>query len=188
MTLQERLSRVKLLALDFDGVVSDGFVHTFADGSEAVRTSRVDGIGIERLKALGVRVVVITGEPQGIVDVRCAKLGLHVEHGEPKIERLRAVAEYHRISLDECAYIGNDVNDLECLQAVGMPFVTYDCHPNLAAALGLSRSWHLSDTAKAEVTTAHGGDGAVREVCDLIADAIEADRAAYVAAKARPFV
>ena len=80
MNLQERLASIKLLAMDFDGVFSDNHVYTFADGSEAIRTSRADGIGLERLRKLGVRLVVITGEPEGIVDVRCQKLGLEVCH------------------------------------------------------------------------------------------------------------
>ena len=185
MTLQDRLARVKLLALDFDGVMTDNHVYTFADGSEAVRTSRADGIGIERLKALGIRVVVITSEPpftaghRSICDVRCAKLGLqvaHVNNGFTKLDILKSyMSIYPQLEMAEVAYVGNDVNDLECLQAIGVPFIPRDATEQLQRALGcyFQERALMPTVPNGKMTEANGGDGAVREVADLIADAIE---------------
>ena len=177
MTLQEHLAKVKLLACDFDGVFTDNHVYTFLDGSEAIRTSRAEGIGIERLKALGVRVVVITSEPQGIVDVRCKKLGLAVYRPEHwhrnKLDLLKELTT----NLETTAYIGNDMNDLECLQAVGVPILVGDAEERVKSALdGKTEHGYLT-------TERTGGAGAVREVCDLIADAIEAERKTVLTGK-----
>lgn len=169
MTLQERLARVKLLCCDWDGCFTDNHVYTFGDGSEAIRTSRADGIGIERLKKLGVRIIVITSEPpftaghRSIVDVRCAKLGLEVRHAIPPIDKL---AHLYTLSDDfeEVAYLGNDINDLPCLRVAGVPILVNDAEPALHKVFSTPGGPYLSRG---------GGDGAVREVADLIADAIE---------------
>ena len=178
MNLQERLAQVKLLAMDWDGIFTDNHVWTFADGSEAIRTSRAEGIGLERLRNLGVRLVVITGEPEGVVDVRCKKLGLEVCHavgGITKAGILNEIAtDYRRaVPYEQIAYIGNDMNDLDCLKAVGVPIVPNDAAKSLLDAWG---RWWARPAAASEVfmTDHNGGDGAVREACDKIADAIEA--------------
>ena len=191
MTLQQRLARIKLLVCDFDGVFTDNNVYTFADGSEAIRTSRADGIGIERLKMLGVRVLVVTGELEGIVDVRCKKLGLQVIHADMVTKRQWLdrlldsfwAAQDTPLRMDNIAYIGNDVNDLECLRAVGVPLVVADAETALVKVGALrtpneayADHWDgsLYWLGHAYQLTRNGGDGAVREACDLIADAIEA--------------
>lgn len=167
MTLTERLAKVRLLVCDFDGVFTDNHVYTFADGSEAVRTSRADGIGIERLKKLGVHVEVLTSEPPGIVDVRCQKLGVSVSHtgsAHNKLLILDALINLRSdFSYETTAYIGNDVNDLRCLRAVGFAFIPRQSE--------LSQQMFRIPGA---VECAPGGEGAVREICDLIAHGIEA--------------
>ena len=171
MTLTERLARVKLLCCDWDGCFTDNHVYTFADGSEAVRTSRADGIGIKRLQALGIPVIVLTGEPpfykgrKSIAAVRCEKLGIPIFHGEPKLPLLEQSAAYYRVSLGEAAYVGNDVNDLDCLGAVGFPFLVADHDLKMIPAPLCLMEYGTTSRA--------GGDAAVREVCDAIADAIE---------------
>ena len=157
--LQEKLAAVKLLVLDFDGVLTDNQVYVMQDGSEMVRCYRGDGIGIERLKAAGVRVVVLSGESNPVVQVRCQKLGIPAYigvNGEDKRRILFSLVV--PCSVSEMAYVGNDLNDLQCLTAVGVPIVTADCEVEL-----LRKGFYR--------TTRAGGMGAVREVCDLIADA-----------------
>lgn len=158
-----RLKQVRLLALDFDGVLTDNHVYTFADGSEVVRSWRGDGMGLERLRSLGIHLVVISGENNQVVWGRCQKLLIDcVWLGiVNKRERLEFESSTHSIMLSEMAYVGNDVNDLDCLMAVGLPFIVADAHPSL-----LGKGFYL--------TEARGGEGAVREVCDLITSVHEA--------------
>lgn len=158
------LSGVKLLILDHDGVLTDNAVYVNQHGEEMCRYSRADGLGIERLKALGVSLAVISSETNRIVEARCTKLGLAYSHGATsKLSVLKMFSAWPSpIPLSQVAYLGNDRNDLDCLEAVGHPFVVRDAH------VSLQRFPH---------TRARGGYGAVRELCDMIADAIETERA-----------
>lgn len=153
------LSDVRLLALDFDGVLTDNSVYVFEDGREAVRCSRADGIGIQRLKALGVEVIVISSEANPVVAARCAKLGVLSWHGrKDKLAVLWAHCALNKVPLTHVAYLGNDVNDLDCLRAVGFPFVVDDVEPSSMLELNPQPLW----------LTRRGGRGAVRELCDMI--------------------
>ncbi len=151
---------VKLLALDFDGVLTTNQVYVFEDGSEAVICSRADGVGIAKVKALGIYVVVISAETSPVVEARCQKLRLDFWAGvENKLQVLEAVASSRGIALADVAYVGNDVGDLECLKAVGHPYVVADAMPEVRP--------HAT-------TLSHkGGEGAVREVCELIYKAVQ---------------
>lgn len=152
---------VKLLALDFNGVLDSNRVYILPDGSEAVRCYRGDGVGIERLRALGVPTIVISQETAPVIAHRCAKLGVTCWQGVgDKLAVLTMIATARGVSIDEIAYLGNDVNDLDCLKAVGRPYIVRDAEPALYDH-GFRN------------TTRNGGEGAVRELCDLLADEIE---------------
>lgn len=154
------LEAVKLLVLDHDGVLTDNHVYTDQHGNETCRYYRGDGVGIERLRALGVPVVVISGEVNPVVAVRCEKLRLTCFQGEQrKLDRLHWLVSLTGCTLSEVAYVGNDVNDLECLEAVGHPCIPADAEIDL---------WENDAFLS---LTAIGGDGCVREICDLIAEA-----------------
>ena len=169
------LELVKLLALDFDGVLTDNHVLTDQDGRESVRCYRGDGIGIERVKALGVLVVVISKEVNPVVRVRCEKLRIGFFQGEEdKLRRLDELRYYEHLGWGQVAYVGNDINDLPCLRVVGFPFFP----PNAEEAVW-DEYYKAGDTA--EIRDARwfrvdraGGEGCVRDVCDQIAFAIEA--------------
>ncbi|HYN38679.1 MAG TPA: HAD hydrolase family protein, partial [Rhodospirillales bacterium] len=153
------LRGVRLLVLDFDGVMTDNRVLVLEDGREAVLCSRGDGMGIGMLKAAGVPVAVLSKEINPVVGARCRKLGIpHLQGIEDKLSELRRMAAEHRLELAEIAYMGNDVNDLECMAAAGVAIAPADAHPQALRAAGL-------------VTAALGGFGAVREVCDLLIEA-----------------
>ena len=157
-TFSAAAKKIKLAAWDFDGVFTDNHVYTFEDGYEAVRTSRADGIGLRRLEACGIINVVISGEESPVVKARCDKLSLQCFSGvADKLGILKGLAEYHHITLNECSYLGNDVNDLAILQAVGMPVLVQD-------AL-------LDDDYGFFHIAAKGGEGAVRYLCDAIISA-----------------
>ncbi len=152
------LRHVRLLVLDFDGVMTDNRVLVLEDGREAVLCSRGDGMGIGLLTAAGVPVAVLSKEVNPVVGARCRKLGIpHVQGIDDKIGELRKMAAERRISLAEIAYMGNDVNDLACMEAAGVAIAPADSHP-----LAL----RIADFT----TTANGGFGAVREVCDLLVE------------------
>ena len=150
------LRDIRLCAMDFDGVMTDNRVLTDQNGREAVWANRGDGWGIARLKDSGVHVVVISTEENPVVAARCKKLKIECVHGcADKLAALQAVARQHTLEASQIAYIGNDVNDLACLEWVGAAFAVADAVPSVRAVV------HY-------VTRAPGGFGAVRELCDLI--------------------
>jgi len=144
------------LAMDFDGVHTDDHVLVDEDGREAVFCSRRDGMGIELLREAGLPMVVISKERVGIVARRCAKLRIPCHHGEDdKLPKLRRWADEQGLPMEAIAYLGNDLNDVECLKAAGLGVVPADAHPSAIAAADL-------------VLTGGGGNGAVRELADMI--------------------
>ncbi len=159
---EARFARVRLLVLDFDGVLTDNTVTVTSDGIESVTCWRGDGIGTAALGAAGVPVVVLSKERNPVVRVRCDKLGLECHQGvDDKGPALLALLAEHGVDPADAAYVGNDTNDLGPLRLVGLPIVVADAHPDVLHSA-------------AYVTTAQGGRGAVREVCDRILAAKEA--------------
>ena len=153
--LQERIRSIRLIAFDFDGVFTDNKVYVLQDGAEAVCCFRGDGIGLAKLKRLGIETVILSSEINPVVGARSRKLGIRCVQGcEDKRAALEAVVQELGLSLDQVAFVGNDVNDLTCLRAVGLPMVVRDAHPDVVP-LALYR------------TRTRGGQGAVREICDL---------------------
>jgi YrbI family 3-deoxy-D-manno-octulosonate 8-phosphate phosphatase len=143
--------------LDFDGVLTDNRVLVQEDGTEAVYCSREDGLGLEMLRKSGrVKVVVISKEKNPVVAARCRKLGIEcIQSCDDKLVQLKQKVESRKLKQEAIAYVGNDVNDLECLRWVGLPIAVCDAAPEVLAVA----KWK---TAKP------GGHGAVREICDLL--------------------
>lgn len=155
-SLDALIRRVRLLVLDFDGVLTDNTVLVLQDGTEAVSCWRGDGLGLRAMRELGIDLIVLSTETNPVVASRCRKLGLACEQGcEDKPTALTALARARGVALRDVAYMGNDVNDLECLRMVGLPIVVRDAHASVRRAA----KWR---------TTLAGGRGAVREVCDRI--------------------
>jgi N-acylneuraminate cytidylyltransferase len=151
--------RPKALVLDFDGVLTDNRVWVDESGTETVGFDRGDGMGIEQLRATGVELLVLSTERNPVVSARCHKLCIPVEQGlADKRGALVRWASEKGIDLADVAYVGNDVNDLGCLEIVGIAVAVSDSHPDVlrAAHVTLSRP---------------GGHGAVREICDMIRSA-----------------
>lgn len=154
------IRKIRLVAFDFDGVFTDNLVYVFEDGSEAVRCSRGDGIGLQKLKRLGVETVIISTESNPVVSARAQKLKIRCfQNCEDKRKTLEKLAAELGISLDEIAFVGNDINDLPCLNLVGLPIVVNDAHPDVVSIARYQ-------------TRNLGGYGAVREVCDLFEQAL----------------
>lgn len=178
MTFQERLTRVKFLATDFDGVWTDNHVLVNEHGEESVSCSKDDSEGLEQLRQLGVQLAIISRESNPVVTRRGDKLRIPVFQGvKDKRATLIMLARRYGVPLEETAYIGNDVSDLEALQAAGLAIVPSGTGTGrLARRLGLPLDSPPFYWNGIYVTDHRGGDGAVREVCDLIADAKEAHK------------
>jgi 3-deoxy-D-manno-octulosonate 8-phosphate phosphatase (KDO 8-P phosphatase) len=153
--LKEAIRKIRLVAFDFDGVFTDNMVYVLQDGSESVRCNRSDGIGLQKLKKLGIETVIISTEANPVVSARAQKLKIRCfQNCEDKRKTLENVARKFGISLDEVAFVGNDINDQPCLDYVGLPIVVYDAHPDVVSIARYQ-------------TRNPGGYGAVREVCDI---------------------
>ncbi len=156
---------VRLVVFDFDGVFTDNRVLVTEDGTEAVFCSRADGLGVQLLQRAGVDCLVLSTETNPVVQARCRKLGLECVQGRwNKADALEEILAARGVDAAEVAYVGNDVNDLACLQRVGLPIAVADAHPAVKAAARL-------------VTRRPGGYGAVREICEWILDARGVDAA-----------
>jgi YrbI family 3-deoxy-D-manno-octulosonate 8-phosphate phosphatase len=157
---------VEALVLDFDGVFTDNRVTVHIDGTESVSCHRGDGMGITLLHELKLPMLVLSSEQNPIVRRRCEKLRLECIHGvESKLSRLRHWAKERQIDLSKTVFVGNDENDIACLREVGCGVVVRDAHP---AARDVARL----------VLRREGGDGAIRELADLLRRRIEADQEA----------
>jgi len=161
--LTARARRIRLLSCDVDGVLTDGKLYYADDGSELKVFSTLDGLGLKMLHESGVVVAWITGSSTPAVTRRARHLGVaHVILGaENKLvpwERLRNGLGF---TPEECAHIGDDLPDLPLLARCGLAFTV----PH--APEPIRRQAHY-------VTHAEGGDGAVREVCELILAARDA--------------
>jgi YrbI family 3-deoxy-D-manno-octulosonate 8-phosphate phosphatase len=160
------LASIRLIVLDFDGVMTDNRVLVAEDGQEAVFCNRGDGLGLVRLRAEGIAAVVISKEKNPVVAARCRKLGIECIQGcDNKLEELKKRAEGVNLKPEEITYVGNDINDLECMQWVGLPVAVRDAEPEVMAVA----KW---------VTFKPGGHGAVREVCDALSQAKRKARSA----------
>ena len=156
------LSEVRLLVLDFDGVMTDNRVLVDQDGRESVLCHRGDGWGIGQVKRAGIDVAVISTEPNPVVSARCRKLHLEcIQDCPDKLPVLQALAAERGLEAHHIAYVGNDVNDLDCLKWVGYPIAVADAVREVKAVAQF-------------VTTASGGFGAVREVTDWLLTARQA--------------
>ena len=146
---------IRILVFDFDGVFTDNQVIVSEDGTESVLCNRSDGLGIVRLRQSDLHLMVLSTEVNPVVSARCRKLKIECVQGcEDKLVKLAEILEEKGLSFASAAFMGNDVNDLQCLQKVALPIVVSDAHPAV-----ISSAKYITQT--------RGGHGAVREICDL---------------------
>ncbi|MFM8305450.1 MAG: HAD hydrolase family protein [Actinomycetota bacterium] len=147
---------VEAVIFDFDGVLTDNKVVTHQDGTESVVADRSDGLGVERLRHAGFRLVVMSKERNPVVAARCTKLQIECVQGiQDKGPAMQAWLDTVGIPAAHTVFVGNDVNDLDCLRLAGCGLVVADAHPDTLAAADA-------------VLTHPGGHGAVRELADLL--------------------
>jgi 3-deoxy-D-manno-octulosonate 8-phosphate phosphatase (KDO 8-P phosphatase) len=155
--LSSRLRKIKLLLLDVDGVMTDGGIYLSNSGDEFKKFNIQDGYGIVKLQRTGIKVGIITGRVSKIVTKRAEELGIQevYQNLENKIEAYETIKKKLNLSDTEIAYIGDDEFDLPVLERVGFSAAPLDAVPSV------KRQVHF-------VCTRGGGNGAVREVIDLI--------------------
>jgi 3-deoxy-D-manno-octulosonate 8-phosphate phosphatase (KDO 8-P phosphatase) len=154
---QKVLRDLKLFATDVDGVLTDAGMYYGESGEELKKFHTRDGMGIKLLQAEGVITAIITMENTKIVERRGRKLGIPevFQGAKDKVSVLLNLSEKYRIPFGQMAYIGDDVNDVEALQAVGYAAAPADCVKQVRQVV------HY-------VCKKKGGEGAVREVIDRI--------------------
>ena len=155
--LHNRLTKIKLLLLDVDGVLTDGrlFFNNAGDKFKAFNT--LDGQGIKALQRTGVKVGIITGRTSDLVTRRARDLGIAIliQGREDKWDALQEILACHPHELDEIAFVGDDWPDLTVMTRVGCAIAPANGHESVV----VRAHWQ---------TQKRGGEGAVREVCDGI--------------------
>lgn len=148
---------VRLLALDVDGVLTDGRLYFSSSGEELRAFNTLDGQGIKLLQDAGVPVALISARDSPLVARRAANLGIaHVLQGcADKLEALASLLEQLQLDFNQAAYVGDDLPDLACIRRVALGICVPEAHE-------LVREYAFC------ITTRSGGAGAVREVCDWI--------------------
>jgi N-acylneuraminate cytidylyltransferase len=148
--------RVNAIIFDFDGVFTDNRVIVHDNGSEAVLCNRSDGMGISALKKTGCHILVLSKEKNQVVQRRAEKLDIPCAYGiDNKKTYLASWLDKRGINPADVIYLGNDINDLECMEFVGCGAAVADAHEQ------------VKNSAKIILNHA-GGHGAVRELCDMI--------------------
>ena len=159
--LETIVRRLKLIVFDFDGVFTDNRVLVLEDGTEGVMCSRADGLGLDRLRKSSLDMLVLSKEQNPVVKARCNKLRLpYIQGCDEKAKRLHQEINDRGITHNEVAYVGNDINDVDCMELVGLPISVSDGYPEVKRIA----AW---------IGTVPGGQGAVREVCDWMANILE---------------
>ena len=155
-----RLKRIRLFATDVDGVLTDAGMYYGESGDEWKKFNTRDGMGIKLLQKAGFITAIVTQERTKLVARRAEKLTIPEVHQGvmDKLSLVREMAERHGLSLEQVAYIGDDINDLETLKAVGFSASPADGIPQVIAAVDY-------------VCSKKGGEGAVREIIEMILEA-----------------
>lgn len=157
MDATTRAARLKLMAFDIDGVMTDGRLYFTEDGTEFKAFHTLDGHGLKMLQSAGIELAIITGRTSGAVSARAANLGItHLFQGvADKRDCLGRLLRHLGLSWDEAGYMGDDIVDLPVMSACGFCAAPKNAHS------AVHRHAHL-------LTRASGGAGAVREACEFI--------------------
>lgn len=147
---------IESVVFDFDGVFTDNTVIVDQNGIESVRCWRSDGLGLDRLRSLGINLLIISTEVNPVVSVRAKKLKMDCLQGiKDKSVAILDWASANKIKLSKTAFVGNDINDIVAFNEVGFPIAVADCYHEVRPYVRF-------------VLSRMGGYGAVRELCDLI--------------------
>ena len=147
---------IDLIVYDFDGVMTNNTVILDENGVESVVVNRADGLGIGMIKNAGLRQIILSTEKNKVVSARAKKL--NIECFQDSKDKKLALTEYcaaNNILLSNVLFIGNDINDQEAMQSVGIPVCPNDAHPQ------------IKEISKIKLKK-NGGEGVIRELADLL--------------------
>ena len=150
--------KIEMVICDFDGVITDNRVWVDEDGHETVAAYRSDSVRVKDLRAIGIDVMILSSEPNRVVEARARKMGVEAIHGialHDKGRVMREVLAQKNIKAENVIFVGNDINDLPCFEVAGWAVAVADAYPVVI---------HAADY----VLNKPGGHGALRELCDLI--------------------
>ena len=155
--LAAKLACIRLVAADVDGTFTDGTLYYDTNGSVIKGFSSRDGMGLELLRRAGIKRGLISGRKDNATDARARFIGVDFYESAigDKAVILGGLAERYGLTLDECLFVGDDLNDLTAIQAAGVGAVVGNASPAVKK---------FADV----ITEAHGGQGAVREIADIV--------------------
>lgn len=158
----ENIPKIKLFLTDCDGCLTDGGMYYSENGDELKKFNTLDGMGFRLLKNKGIITGIITGEERKLNQYRSKKMGIDIlEQGvENKLEIVKKLCQQYGVSLQNVAYIGDDINDMDVIRKVG-----FGC----SVSNGMKE---VKSVAK-YVSNKSGGEGAIREIIELILDNLE---------------
>lgn len=164
--LLKRAAAIRLLVLDVDGVLTDGRLYFDNNGNETKAFNTRDGLGMKTLQGSGIEVAVITGRQSAIVSQRMQQLGIrHVYQGrEDKLNAFKHLLEATGFNTEQVCFAGDDWLDLPVLVRAGLAVTVADADEYVKQHV----HW---------ITRRKGGEGAVREICNLLLSAQGKDRA-----------
>lgn len=161
MISAEQARRIRLVAMDVDGVLTEGGIYLGAVGGKELEFKRYDiqdGMGLQLLKMAGIRAAILTGRESESVRLRARELGIEEclqDREARKLPAFRALCQRHGIALEDAAFIGDDFPDLGVLRVVGLPVAVGNAVAEVKAACDVR-------------LTRGGGQGAVREFVELL--------------------
>lgn len=149
--------KIKLLVMDVDGTLTDGKIHYSINGELFKSFNVKDGLGIKKLKLLGIKTAIITGRKSNILELRAKELAIDdIYQGiENKIKVLFKLTKKYKLDIKSVAYIGDDINDMECINISGLSACPKDA---------ISEIKNSADY----ISNFNGGDGAVRDFIEYI--------------------
>lgn len=151
-----RAAAVRLACFDVDGTLTDGRLFLDVDGRESKAFHVRDGQGIALLRQAGIGVAFVTARPGAAAAIRAAELGVESHAGvKDKLGFVRGLAQARGLGMDQVAFMGDDLADVAVMRETGFAAAPADAHPWALA----HAHWH---------SLARGGEGAARELCDLV--------------------
>ncbi len=149
---------IKLIVSDFDGIFTDGKLEVFSDGRTSKKVDYKDIMGIAIVVKKGIKFAILSGEKSVAIDLIKEKFPMvdTFQNERNKINVLKSLLEKYNINANNVIYLGDDINDIECLNYIGYPVSVPDAHKKVKEVEGIY------------ITENNGGNGAFREVADSI--------------------
>ena len=153
---KSEINDIKIVISDFDGVFTDNKVYVNENGGEQVKCSRLDGIGISKLKLIDIEIVVVSSEPNNVVLERCKKLKIEAYNNvNNKGDFVKNLLDIKNLKRKNALFIGNDENDIPAIEHVKF-------------AVGVADSYETFYQSASYMLSQNGGDGAIRQLCEIL--------------------